>query len=257
MIITTSGRPGAGSFSNLKIASEYFSDAQVVDRNKRSISSLQEVYRDDILIAGDKRFEYFSADVEKPFFYHPNSASFRIKRMMNGETDPLIQAADLSSDDLFLDCTAGMASDALVASWYCNQPATAIEARKEIAFITGQGLKTFTHRSEDINRAMRQIKLFHADAFTFLQSCPDNSYDVVYFDPMFTETIESEGISPLKKLAYIQDENLSNAINEAKRVSRKKVMLKDHFRSHRFSAFGFTQLIRQSTKQHYGIINKG
>nr|WP_239581258.1 class I SAM-dependent methyltransferase [Jeotgalibacillus terrae] len=176
---------------------------------------------------------------------------------MNGETDPLIQAADLSSDDLFLDCTAGMASDALVASWYCNQPATAIEARKEIAFITGQGLKTFTHRSEDINRAMRQIKLFHADAFTFLQSCPDNSYDVVYFDPMFTETIESEGISPLKKLAYIQDENLSNAINEAKRVSRKKVMLKDHFRSHRFSAFGFTQLIRQSTKQHYGIINKG
>ncbi|MDZ5711950.1 class I SAM-dependent methyltransferase [Jeotgalibacillus haloalkalitolerans] len=253
MIITTSGRPGENAFTNVETAKRYFPEAMYVERKKRSLKALQKQYQVNVLVAGDTRFELYVPEADEPFFYHPNSAAFRIKRLIKGGEDPLITAADLSPDDLFLDCTAGMASDALVASWYCSK-VTAIERSKDVAFITGEGLKTFVHKTDEITSAMRQIELIHADAYQYLASCPSNQYDVIYFDPMFTETIHSEGISSLKKLAEYQNESLYMAVKEAKRVARKKVILKDHFRSSRFEELGFKQMIRPSTKQHYGII---
>ncbi|MFB1080885.1 class I SAM-dependent methyltransferase [Jeotgalibacillus sp. JSM ZJ347] len=255
MIITTSGRPGKASCHHVEIARRFFKESSCVNREKRSIKALYDQYQDDILVAGEKTFELFKNGVDDPFFYHPNSASFRIKRMMKGEKDPLIEAADLLPEDSFLDCTAGMASDSLVASWYCGPPVTAIERNKEIAFITGQGLKSFQHKIDDITLAMRRIQLIHEDAYSFLLSAPSDSYDVIYFDPMFTETIESKGITPLKRFAERYNDDLYKAISEAKRVARKKVLLKDHFRSSRFEEMGFQRLIRPSTKQHYGIIS--
>ncbi|AJD91238.1 hypothetical protein JMA_19210 [Jeotgalibacillus malaysiensis] len=254
MIITTSGRPGKKALNHLITAKQYFSEAEVVERKKRSVKVLMDQYQTEILVAGDERFELFVTGENQPFFYHPNVASLRIKRLMKGEEDPLIKAAGLLPQDRFLDCTAGMAADTLVASWYCSKDVTAIETNREIAFITAEGLKSFTHKHDSITAAMRKINLIHADAYSFLKSASTDEYDVVYFDPMFTETINSEGIMTLKKLAQYNDENLELAVDEAKRVARKKILLKDHFRSARFEKLGFERIIRPSTKQHYGIM---
>ena len=71
---------------------------------------------------------------------------------------------------------------------------------------------------------------------------------------MFTmELEESSGIRPIKSIVSsgLSDE----AVIEAKRVARKKVVLKDDFRSQRFSYFGFRQIIRKSSKFHFGVID--
>ncbi|WP_166786735.1 class I SAM-dependent methyltransferase [Jeotgalibacillus salarius] len=255
MIITTSGRPGEITYLNVVKAQQFFSDAIFIERDKRSIKQLQEQFKDLILVAGENRFELYTMESSDPFFYHPNSASFRIKRMIKGEKDPLIEAADLLPEDRFLDCTAGLASDALVASWFCNQPVTAIESKREIAFITAQGLKCFQHKIDDINAAMRKINIHNEHADSYLKNCLSDSFDVVYFDPMFHEAIQSEGLSHMRELADYDDGHLYDSVQEAVRVARKTVVLKDHFRSNRFHQLGFERIIRPSTKQHYGVIS--
>ncbi len=41
-------------------------------------------------------------------------------------------------------------------------------------------------------------------AFAFLKQCEDNSYDIVYLDPMFEETvIESDGIKGIKTFRFV------------------------------------------------------
>ena len=79
----------------------------VVERNKRSIARMQGIYNAAVLVAGMNRFELYRVGMDKPFFFHPNSAAFRLKRLLNGEMDPLVEAAQLQSGDTFLDCTLG------------------------------------------------------------------------------------------------------------------------------------------------------
>ncbi len=66
-----------------------------VPRKKRSVSAIQEIVKDDCLVVGKDRLELFPLGAAEPFFFHPNSAMFRIKRLMKGESDPLTDAAKL------------------------------------------------------------------------------------------------------------------------------------------------------------------
>jgi hypothetical protein len=72
---------------------------------------------------------------------------------------------------------------------------------------------------------------------------------------MFEETVDSSGIAPLRSFASYSDLTM-DAVIEAKRIAKKRVVLKDHFRSERFVKFGFTQHIRKTSKFHFGTIEK-
>jgi hypothetical protein len=88
-----------------------------------------------------------------------------------------------------------------------------------------------------------------------LACCEDNSFDVVYFDPMFQEQIdESNGINGIKAIA-LYTTLTPMAIQEAKRVAKQKVVLKDHWKSSRFEEHGFTVQKRKTSKFHYGTID--
>ncbi|MEH7809800.1 hypothetical protein V7422_18025, partial [Bacillus safensis] len=86
----------------------------------------------------------------------------------------------------------------------------------------------------------------------------DESFDVVYFDPMFEETIqESASIAPLRHAAEHHFDH-ETAVQEALRVARKRVVLKDHWKSTRFLAesYQFHVLKRKTAQFHYGYIEK-
>ena len=94
MIITTGGRPDDSSrqlAAEAAIALGY----PVVERKKQSVARMQEQYAADVLVAGKNRYELYRIGMEEPFFFHPNSAAFRLKRLVKGETDPMIEAAQL------------------------------------------------------------------------------------------------------------------------------------------------------------------
>ncbi|MFZ7944194.1 hypothetical protein ACO1D1_11255 [Neobacillus sp. 19] len=103
---------------------------------------------------------------------------------------------------------------------------------------------------------MEKITVIQSKALEFLKTQQNDSVDCVYFDPMFEETIlESDGIKGLGQFA-IHDDLTEESIIEALRVAKKRVVLKDYYKSQRFERYGFIVNRRKSAKFHFGIIEK-
>ena len=174
----------------------------IVERKKRSVLRMQQEYEADVLVAGKDRYELFREGMEQPLFFHPNSAAFRLKRLEKGETDPLIEASGIAEGDTFLDCTLGLASDSIVASYIIGDSGKCLglEADPTVAFLTKMGLRKFPASTEALASAMQRIEVIHTEAIEFLANQPDGSWDVVYIDPMFHEPIEeSTNFKPLRQ----------------------------------------------------------
>lgn len=227
-----------------------------VPRHKKSITSLLQK-GEAVLVVGTERMELYHKPDEKPFFFHPNSAMFRIKRLLAGERDPFVDAAGIRKGKTILDCTLGLASDSIVAAYAAGEEGKVcgIEGNKAMALIVGEGLKKWDAGNEEISKAMKRVEVIHADHLQFLRTCADRSFDIVYFDPMFEEELSSEGMEPLKQIA-IHDDLRADVIAEAKRVAGERVVLKDHWNSSRFEKWGFSQYKRRSASFHFGVLEK-
>ncbi|WP_204553231.1 class I SAM-dependent methyltransferase [Bacillus ectoiniformans] len=255
MIITTSARTNETVITKAITASSELG-LPYVKRNKRSIVALQEQYNSDCIVVAKERMEVHLSGIEEPFFFHPNSASFRLKRMIRGERDPLIEAAGLTAGMSFLDCTLGLASDSIAASCIVgeNGKVTGVEGNPVLAYIVSDGLKQWPAPFKELKESMHRIQVVNRRFEDMLASLPDDSYDVVYFDPMFEEAISSKGIDKLRGLALYEPLR-AQTVTEAQRVAKKRVILKDHFRSSRFETLGFHQLQRPSSAFHFGVID--
>jgi 16S rRNA G966 N2-methylase RsmD len=258
MIVTTAGRTNKEMIEKAKqIANEL--RIRYVTRNKSSVEAIQRQWHDDVLVVGKNRLEIRPMNGDEPLFFHPNSAMFRVKRILRGESEPFLQATKLTKGMSFLDCTLGLASDSIVASTVVGESGkvTGIEGNRYIAYLVKHGLQHWDSGLEKMNEAMRRIQVIQNDYRTFLASLPDRSFDVVYFDPMFEEAIlESDGIKGIKPFA-LYTELTEEVIAEAKRVARKRVVLKDHWKSTRFERFDFTVYVRKTAKFHFATIELG
>lgn len=255
LLVTTAGRTNEAMIEKAKrIALDV--GIEYIDRKKRTVKGMKERYSQDILVVGKERLELFSLGSDEPFFFHPNSASFRVKRVLNGEKDSFIEAAGLFAGMSLLDCTLGMASDSIVASHAVGETGRVkgIEASLPISYLIKEGLKTWDAGIGEMKEAMGRIEVIHADALAFLKSLPEDCYDVVYFDPMFSEAIDtSAGIMPMRKWAVYGTID-AETIEEAKRVAKTRVVLKEHYHSPLFAKYGFEVGKRPSAKFHYGSI---
>lgn len=254
MIVTTSYRPAEDTILTAKKISGTLT-ARFSERRKRPIYQIRETEQDDVLVVGKERFELYHSDGEK-FFFHPNSAMFRAKRLLKGETDPFVEAAQLTPGDKVIDCTLGLASDAIIASLAVGKEGAVCGVEKSplLAFLVETGLQAWETDLSALNQAMKRIRVTSGDNLEYLRRLEDDSADVVYFDPMFDEGIAaSDGIAPLRKLAHA-DFNLSGCVEEALRVARKRVVLKDHWKSPRFEACGFDVKRRKTALFHYGVL---
>ena len=257
MIVTTAGRTNE---EMKKLAKEIAAQLNVpfVERHKKSIKQLQVELNSDCIVIGKERFEWHSIQSEEPIFFHPNSAAFRAKRFIKGEIEPFLQATKLTSAMSFLDCTLGLASDSSIASLVTGEKGkvVGIESNKFLAFLVKTGLQQWVTNLNQLNNAMRRITVEHGDHYSYLRKLESNSFDVVYIDPMFeTEIAESNGISPLKKIATYSSLD-EFTFEEALRVAKKRVVLKDHWKSDKFEKYGFTVQKRKSAKFHYGVLEK-
>lgn len=187
--------------------------------------------------------------------FHPGLAVVRIKRLRAGEKDHLAEALDLRRGDAVLDCTLGLAADAIVASYVVGEEGAVvgIESSLPLAVLVEQGLRTYRSGRPWVDEAMRRIQVIHADHREYLSACPDRSFDVVYFDPLFRWPVErSSALEPFRPLA--NPAPLSpEAVAEAKRVARRRVVLKERRGSPEFARLGFKCLLGgQSSRVAYG-----
>lgn len=256
-IVSTAGRTNETLTQKAKeIANEL--SLTYVKRQKKSVQKVQQEQQAHLLVVSKERLELYVYGSTAPFFFHPNSAAFRMKRILKGEKDLLLDALSLQSGDRFLDTTAGLCSDSIIAAFAVGEKGVVDACEKDelIAYVVNQGLKTYETEIEELQRCMRQIHVIHQDALEYLKSMDDHAYDVVYMDPMFEEVIEESSNFQTLREAGVHESLTDEWVEEAKRVAKKRVVLKAHFRSPLFEKYKFEQLTRFTSKFHYGILEK-
>ncbi|GIQ67672.1 class I SAM-dependent methyltransferase [Xylanibacillus composti] len=198
----------------------------------------------------------YSSKEGQPLFFHPNMAYVRLQRVVRGGHDPLLKAVQAESGDHIVDCTAGFAADAIMLAHAVGPrgSVTALESAREMYILVKEGLRSYTSDWPELQEAMSRIQLQHADYAQWLRSRPDDSCDMIYFDPMFEQPVEaSASISPLRALANPAPLDLSS-VQEACRVARKRVVLKDRKGSGAFDRLGFSLTGTSSNQVAYGVI---
>ena len=181
--------------------------------------------------------------------FHPDTAALRIK----APHDALVSLLGKSPKTI-LDTTMGLASDSLVMVAAGNQ-VTALESQDVIFQVVSRGLASYQTDDKQLEKAMRSIKAIKSDSLSFLKAQADNTFDIIYADPMFSEIIkESENLEAIKPLA--NGSRLTEEwLKEAKRVARGKIIIKAHFRDTVFEELGFERQVRPNQKLHYGVMD--
>ncbi|MGD8191130.1 class I SAM-dependent methyltransferase [Brevibacillus ginsengisoli] len=239
MIITTGLDPSVSTLEHAKRLAEQFG-LPIVERKDASLAALRRKYQvEKILVVSSK-----GARIEQPqgqsFFFHPNTAAFRIKRLERGDTDTMLSACQIQPGDSVLDATLGLGADAIVFAYAVGPTGQVVglESERIIALLVADGL-THWESAESLQQAMGRIQVVASDHLDYLSALPDRSFDVVYFDPMFEHAVgESTGISGLREFAN-HAPLLEQAIQQALRVARKRVVLKEGKAGKLFERYDF------------------
>lgn len=245
MIITTSLRENEELIARAQaLALDLGADYQ--PRLKLSLAKCLERFGPFYLLYKD-RLSFINAEASELAF-HPDTAVLRIK----APHDVLVSLLGKSPKTI-LDTTMGLASDSLVMAAVGNQ-VTALESQDVIFQVVSRGLASYQTDDKQLEKAMRSIKAIKSDSLSFLKAQADNSFNIIYADPMFSETIkESENLEAIKPLA--NGSRLTEEwLNEAKRVAREKIIIKAHFRDTVFEELGFERQVRPNQKLHYGVL---
>lgn len=227
-----------------------------VERESQSIALLRDNYKIDLLLIATQKGPVV-ATPGGDFFFHLSMAQLRIKNIINGKHDHMADAMDLKPGMSVLDCTLGLATDAIVASFVAgeNGYVKGIEKSPLVSMVIRYGLQNFVDAASDIVQSLRRIEIETVDYLEYLSSLSTASFDIVYFDPMFRYPIQSS--SNVKPLRYLADNRplLPEAVAQACRVAKRRVVIKEAHNSAEFKKFPLTAL--QGGKYssiHYGII---
>jgi 16S rRNA (guanine1516-N2)-methyltransferase len=118
--------------------------------------------------------------------FHPGMAYQRIKRLSQGLTDPLVEAAKLHRGQRILDATLGFGQDALVAATVVGPTGsvTGLEASPILSAFADEGLPTCAlPPGKDLDVA-KVLTVHHAEATSWLATHHER-FDVALLDPMF------------------------------------------------------------------------
>ena len=227
-----------------------------VSRGNDSLEELRAAYGvDTVLVARRGLLTLVTAEGE--LFFHPGMSHLRIKNLLLGHGDHLVTALGLTEGMHVLDCTLGTGADAIVESFAVGAAGavTALESNPLIAAVIADGLAHATGDNYEMHAAMRRITVHHADALAFLRAAEMDSYDVIYFDPMFRRPLhESAGMNALRVLADMRALT-EEMIAEACRVARRRVVMKERRESAEFERLGFTHIMGgKYSRIAYGVM---
>lgn len=241
MIVTTGLEPGRETLRHASELAERFG----LPLTKRGDLSLQEMRRrhgDEEILVVSAQGARLEVPGKTPFFFHPNTSAFRIKRLIRGDTDTMLAVCQIHPGDRVLDATMGLGADAIVFSHAVGDTGqvVGIESERRIAILVEDGLRHWTSDSRALNEAMRRIEVRCGNHLDVLKEMPDRSFDVVYFDPMFEMTVHSSsGIAGIREHAN-QETLKEAAVSEALRVAKRRVVLKEGKIGKLYERFGFT-----------------
>jgi len=206
-------------------------DIEYLPRTKKSIDNLRREFKLDYLVVVERQQVILRG--ETILSWHPSMAVPRIKALREGKNDPMIDAMKLKPGNTVLDCTLGLAADALVASYTVGPTGqvTGLEASKFLAFLTRWGLDNYACQNKYLASARAGINVLNKHYQSYFSEQDDNSFDIVYLDPMFGYALKkSSSLNALRPFAHYEDVSGDN-IKEALRVARYRVVMKQNSQS--------------------------
>lgn len=231
-------------------------NAPFIPRERHSLKTLMEKFTTDIVVLASQEGPVIHTPGGK-YFFHLSMAELRIKNLVNGKHDHMIAAMGLVPGMSLLDCTLGLASDAIVASYVTGSTGKilGLESSPLLALVAEFGLNNFVADNPEVTSSLRRIKVKQADHFDYLSSLPDNSFDIVFFDPMFRNPVDSS--SNLKPIRHLADSRplTPETLLEARRIARRRVVIKEAQGSKVFRELGISVFAggKYSSIQ-YGIV---
>jgi hypothetical protein len=157
-----------------------------------------------------------------------------------------------------LDATLGYASEAILCAHAVGESGVVhgIEAVPELGVMVREGLQTVTTDHKALNAAMRRVRVMHlGDHHEYLRRCSGGTYDVVCFDPFFDIVLEGQQqIAPLRHFGH-HGPLLPEALVEARRVARRRVVVKAARWSDTLDQLGIAERVEsRSGKVAYGVV---
>lgn len=257
MIVTTGLEPTKATCQHAEAFARQH-QLRLIERRDASLGELRHKYQtDEILVVSAKGIRLEKSDAE-PFFFHPNNAAFRIKRLERGNNDTMLSACQIQPGDHILDATLGLGADAIVFAHGTGAAGRVVGVESEplIAMLVADGMKHWMTPSRSLKEAMERVEVRNGNHLEVLRQLPDSSFDVVYFDPMFATTIESStGIQGIRQHANHLPLAME-AIEEALRVSRRRVVLKEGKGAELCKRFGFTPYRERQHQVFYSYREK-
>lgn len=255
MIVTTAERPDASLVERaVRLAGEL--QAPYVPRRGDTLRKMARRHgTEGVLVVSPDQVK-FAAEGRPPLFFHPGMSLIRIKRLLAGGADAMLDVAGVAPGDTVLDCTAGLCSDAIVFSHAVGPGGrvTAVEASPLLYVLVREGLGQPATGLPEADEACRRIELKPGDHLEILKEMADRSVDIVYFDPMFERPVAaSSSMLPLRVHAR-HDPLSEEAVRQAVRVARKCVVLKNSSGSAEFARLGFTPARNSASAVAYGVI---
>ncbi len=190
------------------------------------------------------------------FFFHPASSKMRMRNLRHKQRDHLIETLDLQGDELIYDLTLGLGSEAILMSAHLDTgKIIGVEGSRHIYTVVKYGMQTYVDQSKWVNESFKRIELVYADYKKWIREQPDKSCDYCYCDPMFDKPVmTSSGFNPLRPFA-VYDKLTQQDVEEMKRITRKKVIVKALSRDSLFNDIETDEIKgSRSSGVMYGII---
>ena len=201
--------------------------AVFVNRQNRSVTQLLDDFQDMPMVVYTANGPEIITRQGRHAF-QLSIAELRILQLRRHLHDHMIEAIQANEPISFLDCTCGFASDSIVASFALPNGSTfqALEVSPLLEAVTAWGLQHFVHEQEKVTKALRRIQLQCRDYQEFLTNAPEASFDVIYFDPMFSYPVHrSPQFEPVRAIMdhRVPDKQIFDlALTKA----RKRVVIK-------------------------------
>jgi len=227
MIITTSANKNEALVEKaLSLSCKY--GIEYYARQGNSIEYLLKTVDPQIFVVNNMRGLSYYSEGAREAFYHPNMAAHRIANLRKGYPDSMAAACKLEPGMSFFDGTLGLGADALAASYAVGESGEilAVEKSFPIYLLVAEGLKFYAKQHPEWASTIKRIKIKNTDNLNSMRQCQEQSFDVVYFDFMFTQPItNSSGIQSIRNLASY-DALMQEHIHEARRITRERIVVK-------------------------------
>jgi 16S rRNA (guanine1516-N2)-methyltransferase len=256
-IVTTSQRPNPETVQRAKAFSACYQMPYMLREGSLETISIEYLPVGVFVFTARDMFLWYQG---REIRFHTNMAKHRILNVIKGGQDRMQTVMSLSPGDSMLDCTLGLGTDAIVASFIVGTSGkiTGLESEYPLFLLVNHGFKEYVLRDKEyLTEPMRRIQVVHAESLEYLKSLQEDSYNVVYFDPMFrspgTRSQGLEGLRMLSNPVALSQEHVAEAV----RVSSRVVVLKERPGSREFARLGFSELkVTRGAAVSYGVIQR-